>query len=200
MYITRGLLQELKTEAQLAAVLGHEVTHVVARHTVAAMSRQIGMTALLGVAIAGGATGAVRGDVPAATGFVNSLLTLQYSREDETEADLSGLSYMTQAGYDPNGMIETMQILEKLETTRPVEFFSTHPNPESRIAYLQDKIATRYSSLGGLKKGQEEYSQKVLAPLKERKKRFNPPPADAAQPETPPSGASGSSDTPAGEK
>jgi predicted Zn-dependent protease len=93
-----------------------------------------------------------------------------------------------------------MQILEKLDRARPVEFFSTHPNPESRIAYLQDKIATRYSSLGGLKKGQEEYSQKVLAPLKERKKRFNAPPADVAQPGTPPSGVSGSSDTPTGEK
>jgi len=197
VYITRDLLKELKSEAQLAAVLGHELTHVVARHTVAAMSRQIGMTALLGVAIAGSATGSVRGDVPAATGFVSSLLSLQYSREDESEADLAGLSYMAQAGYDPNSMVETMQILEKLQTIRPVEFFSTHPNPESRITYLEDKITTRYSSLGGLKKGQEEYSQRVLAPLHERKRRFNVPPADAAQPEASPSKTSGSNDGPA---
>jgi predicted Zn-dependent protease len=184
IYITRDLLKEIKTEAELASVLSHEITHVVARHTVAAMSRQIGMTALLGAAIAGSASGSVRGDVPAAASVINSLLTLQYSREDETEADLSGLSYMTQAGYDPNGMVETMQILEKLQTVRPTEFFSTHPNPESRIAYLQDRIATRYASLGGLKKGQEEYSQRVLAPLNERKKRFNEQPPEAARRES----------------
>jgi len=184
IYITRDLLKELKTEAELASVLGHEITHVVARHTVAAMSRQIGMTALLGAAIAGTASGSVRSDVPAAASVLSSLLTLQYSREDETEADLAGLSYMTQAGYDPNGMVETMQILEKLQTIRPTEFFSTHPNPESRIACLQDRIATRYRSLGGLKKGQEEYSQKVLAPLKERKKRFNAQPPEAARQES----------------
>ncbi|MCX5644016.1 MAG: M48 family metallopeptidase [Phycisphaerae bacterium] len=179
IYVTRDLLKELKTEAQLASVLSHEITHVVARHTVAAMSRQIGMTALLGAAIAGSASGSVRGDVPAAASVLGSLLTLQYSREDETEADLAGLSYMTQAGYDPNGMIETMQILEKLQTIRPTEFFSTHPNPESRITYLQDRIATRYASLGGLKKGEEEYRQKVLAPLSERKKRFNAQPVES---------------------
>jgi predicted Zn-dependent protease len=77
-------------------------------------------------------------------------------------------------------MVETMQILEKLQTIRPVEFFSTHPNPENRIAYLQERIARRYASLGGLKTGQEEYSQKVGAPLSERKKRFNVPSQETA--------------------
>jgi predicted Zn-dependent protease len=173
VYITRDLLKEFKTEAQLAAVLSHEITHVVARHTLAAMSRQIGMTAIMVAAQAGGSPDLGRG-----TNFVTATLGLQYSRDDEKEADLAGLSYMTQAGYDPNAMVEVMQTLEKLETIRPIEFFSTHPNPESRIAYIQERIARRYASLGGLKKGQEEYSQKVLSPLNERKKRFNAPPQE----------------------
>lgn len=108
------------------------------------------------------------------------MLSLQYSREDEKEADLAGLTYMTQAGYDPNGMIEVMQILEKLQTIRPIEFFSTHPNPESRVAYLQERIARRFASLPKMKEGQEEYRQRVLAPLNERKKRFNLPPQEPA--------------------
>ena len=173
VYITRDLLKEFKTEAQLAAVLSHEIGHVVARDTLVAMSEQIGMTALMAAAQAGGSADLARG-----TRFVTVMLGLQYSRDDEKEADLAGLSYMTQAGYDPNGMVEVMQILEKLQTMRPIEFFSTHPNPESRITYIEERIARRYASMGGLKKGQEEYSQKVLTPLNERKKRFNLPPQE----------------------
>jgi len=169
VYITRGLLKELKSEAQLAAVLAHEVGHVVARDTMAAISRQIGMTAVLAAAVAGNAPS----DVTRATTFISSVLTLQYSREDEKDADLTGLSYMTQAGYDPNGMVETMQILQELQTIRPIEFFSTHPNPESRITYLQEKIAWRYSKTAGLKNGQDEYAQAVLTPLNRPKDHIN---------------------------
>jgi predicted Zn-dependent protease len=174
IYITRDLLKEFKTEAQLAAVLSHEIGHVVARDTLVAMSEQIGMTAIMVAAQTSGSA-----DVAQGTRFVTAVLGLQYSREDEKEADLAGLSYMTQAGYDPNGMVEVMQALEKLQTYRPIEFFSTHPNPESRKAYLQERIAMRYASLGGLKKGQDEYAQKVVSPLNERKKRFNLPPQEA---------------------
>lgn len=175
IYITRDLLKEFKTEAQLAAVLSHEIGHVVARDTLVAMSEQIGMTALVLAAQAGGSADLARG-----SGFVAAVLSLQYSRDDEKEADLAGLTYMTQAGYDPNAMIEVMQILEKLQTIRPVEFFSTHPNPESRIAYIQERIARRFVSLPHLKEGQEEYSQRVLSPLNERKKHFNLPPQESA--------------------
>jgi predicted Zn-dependent protease len=167
VYITRDLLKELKSEAQLAAILGHEVGHVVARDTMAAISRQIGTTALLAAAVAGDAPG----DVTRATAFVSSVLSLQYSRDDEKDADMTGLSYMTQAGYDPNGIVETMRILQDLQTYRPIEFFSTHPNPESRIAYLEDRISRRYAGLSGLKVGKDEYEQKVLTPLAQLKEK-----------------------------
>jgi len=167
VYITRGLLAELKTEAQLAAVLAHETGHVVARDTMAALSRQIGTLAVLGAVGAGS-------DSPSAVhgaSVMAGLLSLQYSREDEKDADLTGLSYMTQAGYDPNGMVETMKILEELQTIRPIEFFSTHPNPDSRILYLEDRIARRYADLHGLKVGKEEYAERVLTPLAQRKEK-----------------------------
>jgi len=150
----------------LAAVLAHEVGHVVARDTMAALSRQLSMTALVAAAHVSGAPGRVT----RAADFISAMLSLQYSREDEKDADMTGLSYMTQAGYDPNGIVEMMQILNELQTVRPIEFFSTHPNPESRITYLKEKIADRYSGLGELKKGQQEYDEAVLTRLKRPKK------------------------------
>ena len=162
IFITQGLLAELNTESQLAAVLAHEVGHVVARDTMAAISRQIGMAALVTILHASGAPSraAQGGD------FIAAVLSLQYSRDDERQADLTGLSYMTQAGYDPNGMVQTMQILQDLQAVRPIEFFSTHPNPENRIAYLQERIARRYAALGSLKTGEAEYEAAVLSKLK----------------------------------
>lgn len=165
IYITKGLLKELTSEAQLAAVLAHEVGHVVARDTMAAMSRQLGMTALVAAAHASGAPS----DATQAAGFITAVLSLQYSREDEKDADLTGLSYMVQAGYDPQGMVETMQTLQDLQTLRPIEFFSTHPNPESRIAYIEERIARRYARLGQLKRGQEDYETAVRERLKRRR-------------------------------
>jgi predicted Zn-dependent protease len=177
IYITRGLLEELETEAQLAAVLAHEVGHVVTRDSMAAISRQIGMTALVAAAAVGGAPSeATRG-----ASFVTAMLSLQYSREDEYDADMTGLSYMVQAGYDPNGMVETMQILQDLQTVRPIEFFSTHPNPENRVAHLQERIARRYATLGMLKEGRQEYETAVLARLDRRPGKANRDGADATQ-------------------
>jgi predicted Zn-dependent protease len=163
IFITKGLLKEFKSEAELAAVLGHEVGHVVARDTMESMSRQIGMTALVAAAHISN----VSSDMARASTFITSFLSLQYSRDDEKEADLVGLSYMIQAGYDPNGMVETMQVLQQLQTVRPIEFFSTHPNPENRLAYIRERIAARYANAGTLKKGEEEYARGVTTPLKE---------------------------------
>ncbi|MBN1507718.1 MAG: M48 family metalloprotease [Sedimentisphaerales bacterium] len=178
IFVTRGLLKEMKSEGQLAAVLAHEVGHVVARDTMAALSRQLSMTALVAAAAVSGAPGRA----VAAADFVSAMLSLQYSRDDERDADLTGLSYMTHAGYDPNGIVEAMQILDELQTIRPIEFFSTHPNPESRITYLQERIADRYSGLGPLKEGQQEYEEAVLSRLKKHTSRETVSPNSAVKP------------------
>ncbi len=167
VFITRGLLKELKSEAQLAAILGHEVGHIVARDTMAALSRQIGMTALLGAAAGMGGSGS--GDLVAGTAFITGVLSLQYSREDEKAADLVGMAYIIQAGYDPKAVVETMRILQELQTYRPIEFFSTHPNPENRVAYLEERIERRYATLDVLGTGQDEYERNVLAVLADPK-------------------------------
>jgi len=184
VFITKGLLKEFKSEAQLAAVLSHEVGHIVARDSLEAMSRQIGMTALIAAAHVGSASS----DVARASVFISSFLNLQYSRDDERQADLTGLSYMVQAGYDPNGMVEVMQVLQQLQTVRPIEFFSTHPNPQNRLAYIEERIANRYADAESLKKGDEDYTRRVLTPLEERK---NAARIRSVQPSHPESGAHG---------
>lgn len=169
IYITKGMLEKLESEAQLASILAHEVGHVVARDTMVALSRQKVMWAALGAAMLSQSADAVGGTL-----FTGTFLSLQYSRDDEKDADLVGLAYMIQAGYDPNGMIETMRVLQELQEVRPIEFFSTHPNPQNRLMYLQERIEQRYSTMDLLKEGREDYEQHVLAVLRERESSKKP--------------------------
>ena len=161
VFITKGMLKELKTEAQLAGVLGHEIAHIVARDTSNMMSNQIGIDVLL-AAVTSEKTPT---DVLTAVDITRQILSLQYSREDEYAADLGGLEYMVRAGYNPHGMTETIQMLQKQNDVRPIEFFSTHPSPENRIGYLAEKIQRTYQNLAGLKMGEEDYRKIVFEQL-----------------------------------
>jgi predicted Zn-dependent protease len=161
LFITRGMLEKLQTEAQLAAILAHETVHVVARDTSAAMSSQIGLDILLSAVIS---EKTPRGVLTAAD-LTRQILSLGYSREDERWADLVGLDYMVWAGYSPYRMLETMQMLQSQQEIRPIEFFSTHPSPQNRTKYLTQRIQTRYFGLAGLKVGKEDYHRAVLKRL-----------------------------------
>jgi len=161
VFITKGMLKELTTEAQLAAILAHEIAHVVARHASAAMSREIGIEILLS-AVTSEKT--PRGVLTTAD-LTRKILSLQYSKKDERQADLAGLDYMVAAGYNPYGMVETMQMLQNQQEVRPIEFFSTHPVPRNRIEYLTQKIQTKYYRLAGLKIGREDYRSNVFEQL-----------------------------------
>lgn len=161
IFITKGMLKRLTTEAQLAAILAHEIAHVVARDSSAAMSREIGISILLS-AVTSKKT--PKGVLTAAD-LARQIVGLQYSKKDELEADLAGLDYMLRAGYNPYAMVETMQMLQSRQKTEPIEFFSTHPSPLNRIAYLTQKIQTRYYNLAGLKIGEEDYRRAVLEQL-----------------------------------
>ena len=159
IFITKGLLLKLESESQLAGVLAHEIVHVVARDTQNMMSKEAG----LGVLFIAAMSQARNSGEMVAMDLARQIVELKYSREDEQTADLGGLDYMVRAGYDPNGMIETMQILKKEDDIRPVEFFSTHPSPENRLSYIQAKIQTYYSAgLKNVKIGAEDYRRNVL--------------------------------------
>jgi len=163
IFIARGMLEKLETEAQLAAILAHEITHVVARDTMNVMSNQIGIDALLSAVTSESTpTG-----VATAANLTNQIIGLSYSREDEMTADLGGLDYMTWAGYDPYGMVDAIRMLQRLQESepRPIEFFSTHPSPENRLGYLTQKIQTQYPNVTALKIGKQDYNTYVLQNL-----------------------------------
>ena len=162
VFITKGMLEKLSTEAQLASILAHEITHIVARHSAAAMSREIGIDILLSAVT----TDKTPKGVKTAANMTRQILGLRYSRSDEREADLAGLDYMVRAGYNPYGMIETMQMLQNEQKTRPIEFFSTHPAPQNRLTYLTQTIQTKYFSSADLKVGKEDYHRSVTEQLR----------------------------------
>lgn len=162
IFITKGMLSKLSTESQLASILGHEVAHVVARDTAVLMSREIGISILLSAAVSDSTSRTTR----TAADLTRQIIGFQFSRRDEKDADLAGLDYMVRAGYDPNGMVETMQILESQQKERPIEFFSTHPNPENRTLYLKSRIDSRYRKREGLRIGKEDFHSAVLANIK----------------------------------
>ena len=73
---------------------------------------------------------------------------------------------MVAAGYNPNGMVETMQMLEDLQKVKTIEFLSSHPSPENRVGYLIQEIQFKYHNLTALNIGKENYSRVVLDHLK----------------------------------
>jgi predicted Zn-dependent protease len=129
-----GLFQVAENDDQLAAVIGHEVAHAVARHGAERMSQQVLMQAgLAGLGLATNQTYAALAAQAATLAVI-----LPYSRTQESEADHIGLIYMADAGYDPRESIALWQNFESFGGARPPEFLSTHPAPGSRIQNLQN--------------------------------------------------------------
>jgi predicted Zn-dependent protease len=134
-----GLIEQLNaTDAELAAVMGHEIAHALREHSRERLSRAYLEQGAL--AIVGAATGA--GDATMALASQISAVTFQlpHSREQEAEADRMGLELMARAGYDPNAAISLWQKMAKAAAGGPPEFLSTHPSSGSRIKDLQASL------------------------------------------------------------
>lgn len=150
VFITLGLYNQLQTEAQLAGVLGHEIGHVIERHSAQQMAKnQLGQSLI--AAVAAGTDQDRRSFMLAAV--VNQMIQLRYSRKDESQADIWGVKLMENAGFDPRAMIQVMEVLKAAAGGgRGIEFFQSHPNPDLRIeqinAYLKE-----HPSRGGLSQG-----------------------------------------------
>lgn len=147
IFITRGLLGRLETEAQLAGVLAHEIGHVVHRHGAEHLSKAE-LAQNLGIAVGVG-TSDERGGGSAAYALsqvVSQMVQLRYGRKDELESDDYGLKAMSQAGYDPSAMLGVMKILAQASTRGQPEFLSSHPHPESRIAAIEEWLRKNYPS------------------------------------------------------
>jgi predicted Zn-dependent protease len=146
IFITRALFDRLQTEAQLAGVLGHETGHVVARHSAEQMAKgELGQSLSTAFAI-GSSDGSNRGQMAALAGMMaNQMLQLHYSRDDELQADALGLKYMIQTGYDPSAMLAVMETLKSAARGgRQPQIFSTHPDPDARIAQIREFLQRNY--------------------------------------------------------
>lgn len=138
MFVYTGLLDKLKTEDELAGILGHELTHVRrehwARHVAEAQKRNLLLGGLL---IAAHANHAIENVVSVG----NSLYDLKYSRGDETQADDGGYAMMTGAGFNPQGMVDVFELLNKTaKGDKAPEFLSDHPSDKNRIKRMKDRI------------------------------------------------------------
>lgn len=145
IYVNRGLIEDADKMDELAGVLGHEIGHVIHRHTVKLMQKEQG--ANVGLAV-----GCILTDVckdPATGAAINvagSAVFAKFSREDEQQADESAVMYVTRAGIDPHGLPEMFQKMMSQQQSNPsaVEtWFADHPSDQSRIEDTQrliDKI------------------------------------------------------------
>lgn len=143
VFITRALFNLLQSEGELAGVLGHEIGHVVARHSAEQIAKAKLTEGLTGAAVI--ATYDPNNPSSANSAqvamLIGQLINLKYSRDDELEADSLGVCFMNDSGYDPNDMIKVMQVLASLDQGgNTPEWFSTHPNPQSRITRIQEAI------------------------------------------------------------
>ncbi|MDH5304068.1 MAG: M48 family metalloprotease [Gammaproteobacteria bacterium] len=142
--VNRGLLVEIQSEAELAAVLGHEITHAAARHTAQQMSRaQIlqGLVVATSVVSSDSSYGnlAVGGASVAA-----QLVSTKYGREAELEADKYGMRYMSKAGYDPQGAVTLQETFVRLSEGRNQSWlnglFASHPPSQERVTANRERI------------------------------------------------------------
>lgn len=140
IFITAGLLSRLETEDQLAGVLGHEVGHVVHRHSAQQMAKGEFYQGLAGAATA--ASGSYGGAQIA--NYVAQIKMMKFGRDDELQSDEYGVRYMIKSGYDPNALIGVMEILAQASggDMNRDEFMSTHPSPSNRIENIKHHIQT----------------------------------------------------------
>jgi predicted Zn-dependent protease len=132
IYIYKGLLKKMDNEAQLAGVLGHEIGHVVARHSMKRLQAAYGYSILMEVALGDKLSQTAQQLVNTAAG----LILLGYGRDNEYEADNYGILYARKAGYNPNGMIQVFQKFKQMEGSPPNTFeklLASHPPAGDRI-------------------------------------------------------------------
>ena len=146
--ITRGILLDLESEAELASLIGHEAGHVSARHTSQRMTR--GLLAAVVLSGASVAAGPQMGDLVAGLGGIGAgALLAGYSRSQEREADSLGLGYMAGANYNPDGFVGLMNMLHEMsgknESSMAV-LFSTHPMSSERYQTALNTVTARYGA------------------------------------------------------
>ncbi len=192
--VNRGLLTELTSEAELAAVLGHEIVHAAARHGAKAQERgtimQVGMAAAQIGAAVGGMDAGLANLALGGSAIGLQMLQLKYGRDQELEADHYGMKYMKLAGYDPQGAVTLQETFVRLSKQGGKQqgwlegLFASHPPSQERVeanrataaelgrggAIGAEAYATHVAPLLAMKPGYDKYDEAVAAA---RKKEFD---------------------------
>jgi beta-barrel assembly-enhancing protease len=143
VFVNLATVSAAESEAQLAGVMAHEISHVVLRHSTCNLTKQRKRSIWYGLGqVAAAATLGGYGDVAAqGIGYAQGLSFLHMSRESEQQADLLGLQIMYDAGYDPRGMPQFFETIQAKYGQGSAQFLSDHPNPGNRIQYVNARIA-----------------------------------------------------------
>lgn len=151
IYVYSGLIKFLDSEDQLLGVLAHEIAHADRRHSTRQLSKSLGVALLLD---------AVLGKRDAVEQILAALVSLQFTRANETEADEYSVNYLCTSAYNAAGSAEFFKKMEG--QPQPPEFLSTHPSPENRVNYITD-LSTKMSCAGTrTNKAKYEQMKKLL--------------------------------------
>jgi predicted Zn-dependent protease len=164
VYLTRGILSYLNSEAELAGVIGHEIGHIAARHSAQRLSKA--QLTQLGLGVGSVLSQTFR-EYASVAQFGVSVLFLKFSRDDERQADDLGVEYASKAGFDASQMANFFDTLERLNPSSDrsglPSWLSTHPNPPDRIGAVQRKARQWADQLGrpDLLVNREAYLRKI---------------------------------------
>lgn len=142
VFFTRGILVEMKSEDEVAAVMGHEIMHIAGKHTAASMSRQVLLAPL------------------AVVPLLHALKSLHYSRKDEAQSDKYGQRLMVAAGYNPQGMVDLFEFFMRV-SGGGIEWLSSHPLSEDRYAEAARRCREQYAEACGRPKKVEAFNRAV---------------------------------------
>ena len=157
IYVYSGLLKILDDEAELAGVLSHEISHVVARHGVKKLQQVLGVQVVLSIAL--GSSSQLSKDLVSTS---IGVILQGYSRDNEFEADQFGTYYMEKAGYNPNGMENLLGKLDKMSEKEPTFFeklAASHPPTKERMAKVENQIKGFGTGVENLPFNQSEYEK-----------------------------------------
>ncbi|HLI83733.1 MAG TPA: M48 family metalloprotease [Bryobacteraceae bacterium] len=169
MFIFTGLVKSTASEAQLAGVMAHEMSHVILRHGTHELTKKqttglaAGLAAALGTAALGNQAGLAQ-LTRMGMGLGENSLILHFSRDAESEADLLGSHLMAEAGYDPLEMARFFETLAQTGSTG-VQFFSDHPNPDNRERAIEEEVQALPKRAYGYQTGEFERAKLEVSEL-----------------------------------
>ena len=167
VFVTKGLLARLKSEAELAGVLGHEIAHVVRKHHLNALRKGAGMQAGANIlAEVAAARGTNRMLSDRLVSGVKEVMLRGLDKDDEFEADRMGVVIAARAGYDPYGLPAVLQMLQGMnpQDSGLTLLFATHPTPDARLDTLDIVMGTRLDRYAGQPPAAERFARVMQGP------------------------------------